>query len=74
MVFEKLQNIIASQFGIEPELVTLKSNIIEDFDADSLDIIDLVMSIEDEFEIAVPDEELEKIGTVADMVRFLEEN
>ena len=74
MVFEKVQKIICDQFGVEPGKVTLDSTILEDFQADSLDIVDLAMSIEDAFDIEVPDEELENIKTVGDIVKFIEEN
>lgn len=74
MVFEKIQKIISEQFSVDENKVTMESSIINDFDADSLDIVDLAMSIEDEFDIEVPDEELENIKTVGDIVRFIEEN
>ena len=74
MVFEKVQKIICDQFGVEPGKVTMDSTILEDFQADSLDIVDLAMSVEDAFDIEVPDEELEKIKTVGDIVKFIEEN
>ena len=74
MVFEKIQKIICAQFDVDPSRVTLESSILDDFQADSLDIVDLAMSIEDAFDIEVPDEELEKIKTVADIVKFIEEN
>ncbi|MEI6579825.1 MAG: acyl carrier protein [Eubacteriales bacterium] len=73
MVFEKVQKIICEQFGIEASEVTLESSIIDDFGADSLDIVDLAMTIEDAFDIEVPDEELENVKTVADIVKFIEE-
>lgn len=74
MVFEKVRTLICEQFGIEEDSVTMNSNIIGDFGADSLDVIDLAMSIEDEFDIEVPDDEIKKIVTVGDVVRFIEEN
>jgi acyl carrier protein len=74
MVFEKVQKIICEQFGATPEKVTMDSSILEDFEADSLDIVDLAMSLEDEFGIEVPDEELENIKTVKDIVKLIEEN
>ena len=74
MVFEKIQKIISAQFDVEPSRVTLESSILDDFQADSLDIVDLAMSIEDAFDIEVPDEELENIKTVGDIVKFIEEN
>lgn len=74
MVFEKVRVLICEQFGVEEDKVTMSSNMISDFGADSLDVIDLAMSIEDEFDIEVPDDEIKKIVTVGDIVRFIEEN
>lgn len=74
MVFEKVQKIICEQFGVDASKVTMDSAIMEDFQADSLDIVDLAMSIEDAFDIEVPDEELENIKTVGDIVKLIEEN
>lgn len=73
-VFEKLQKIIAEQLEININDITLDSSIVDDLGADSLDIVDLVMSTEDEFEIEVPDEALEKIVTVDDMVKYIEDH
>lgn len=73
-VFEKLQEIIAEQLEIDPEEIDYESNIIDDLGADSLDIVDLVMSVEDEFGIEVPDEALEAVSTVEDMVKYIEDH
>ena len=73
-VFEKLQAIIADQLEIDVDDITYASEIIEDLGADSLDIVDLVMSVEDEFGIEVPDEALESISTVEDMVKYIEDH
>ena len=73
-VFEKLQEIIADQLEIDASEIDYESNIIDDLGADSLDIVDLVMSVEDEFGIEVPDEALENISTIEDMVKYIEEN
>ena len=73
-VFEKLQEIIAEQLEIDSEEIDYASNIIDDLGADSLDIVDLVMSVEDEFGIEVPDEALENMSTVEDMVKFIEDH
>ena len=59
-VFERLQKILAEQFEIDEDDITLNSDIVDDLGADSLDLVDLVMSIEDEFEIEVPDEAIEE--------------
>ena len=74
MVFERVREIICSQLDLEEDRVTLDSNILDDFDADSLDVVDLVMSLEDEFAIEVPDEQVESFHTVGYVVRYIEEN
>lgn len=74
MVFEKIKAILCEQLDLEEEKVTMESDIVEDFEADSLDVVDLVMSIEDEFGVEVPDEEIENFKTVGDVVRYIEEN
>ena len=74
MVFEKLKDIICEQLEVDAENVTMESNIMDDFDADSLDLVDIVMSVEDEFEVEVPEDAVEKMKTVGDVVKFIEEN
>ena len=74
MVFEKVKEILCDQLDLEEDKVTMDSDIVEDFEADSLDVVDLVMSLEDEFGIEIPDEEIENIKTVGDVVRYIEEN
>ncbi|MDE6124786.1 MAG: acyl carrier protein [Eubacterium sp.] len=75
MIFEKVKEILAEQLDIENESsITMDSLLIEDLGADSLDSIDIVMSIEDEFKIEVPDEVIENINSVADIVNFIENN
>ena len=74
MVFEKLREIISEQLEISEELITMESNLMEDFDADSLDLVDLVMSVEDEFGVEVPEEAVENLKTVGDVVKFIEDN
>ena len=74
MVFEKLKEIISEQLEVNAEDITLESNIMDDFDADSLDLVDIVMSVEDEFEVEVPEDAVEKMKTVGDVVKFIEEN
>ncbi len=72
MVFEKVREIICDQFDIDPDEVTLDSSIVDDFGADSLDVVDMVMSLEDEFDKEIPDEELDSIKTVGDIVSYIE--
>lgn len=74
MVFEKVREILCEQLDLEEDEVTMTSDIADDLGADSLDMVDLVMSIEDEFELDVADEEIEGIKTVGDIVRYIEEN
>ena len=74
MVFEKVRDILCDQLDLEQDEVTMTSNIVENLGADSLDMVDLVMSIEDEFELEVADEDVEGIKTVGDIVRYIEEN
>ncbi len=72
MVFEKVRDIIAEQFDVETDEVTAESNIVDDFGADSLDVVDLISSVEDEFDVQIPDEKVEGIKTVGDIVAFIE--
>ena len=72
MVFEKLQGIIVEVLGVEKEEVTLEANLNDDLGADSLDAVELVMAIEDEFEIKVSDEVAQKLQTVQQIVDFIQ--
>lgn len=73
-VFERIRTLLAEQLDIEEDKITMDSNIMNDFEADSLDIVDMVMSLEDEFGVEIPDEEVENLQTVGDVVRYVEEN
>ncbi len=72
MIFEKIRAILAEQLDVAEDEITMESNIAEDLGADSLDVVDLIMSIEDEFDIEVPDTEVENIKTVGDVVNYIE--
>ena len=74
MIFEKIRAIICDQLELEEDAVTLDSVLLEDLGADSLDLVDLVMTFEDEFDMEIPDEEIENIKTVGDIVKFIEDN
>ena len=74
MVFDKVKKIIVDQLDVEEEKVTAEASITEDLGADSLDVVDLVMSIEEEFDIEIPDEAVENIKTVGDIVSYIESN
>ena len=73
MVFEKVRAIVVEQLDVEEDIVTVESSIIDDLNADSLDIVDMVMTSEEEFDIEVPDEEIENMKTIGDIVKFVEE-
>lgn len=68
----KIKDIIVEQLGVDPEKVKLEASFIDDLGADSLDIVELVMAMEEEFDLEIPDEEAEKLRTVGDVVSFLE--
>ncbi|EWM53270.1 MULTISPECIES: acyl carrier protein [Ruminococcus] len=74
MIFEKLKDIIAEQLSVEADEVNMDSNIQDDLGADSLDVVDLITTIEDEFDISIPDEAVEEIKTVGDIVNYIEKN
>ena len=73
MVFEKVKSIIVDQLDVEEDKVTMDANIQEDLGADSLDVVDLVMSFEEEFDIEIPDDQVENIKTVGDVVKYIED-
>ena len=74
MVLEKIKVILAEQFDVEEDSLQNDTDLQDDLGADSLDVVDLLMSIEDEFEIEIPDEEIENIRTVGDLVNYIEAN
>lgn len=74
MVLEKVKAILSEQFDVEEDSITADTNIADDLGADSLDVVDLLMSIEDEFEIEIPDEEVDNIKTVGELVKYIEDN
>lgn len=71
-VFERVRGRVAQQLGVEEETIAAESSFVEDLGADSLDVVELVMALEDEFKIEIPDEQAEKIVTVGDAVKFIE--
>ena len=73
MEFEKLQQIIAEVLNIEPDEITMNTTFVDDLGADSLDIVDLVMNLEDEFDTEIPDEAIEGMKTVGDVVKYIED-
>ena len=74
MVLEKVKAILSSQFDVEDDSITPETNIADDLNADSLDVVDLLMSLEDEFDVEIPDEQAEHIRTVGELVSYIEEN
>lgn len=73
-MFEKVREIICDQLELDEEEVTMDSILLEDLGADSIDLADLVMTFEDEFNIEISDEALENIKTVSDIVKYVEEH
>lgn len=71
--FDKIKAIIVDQLGVDEADVTLDASFVDDLGADSLDIVELVMALEEEFGLEIPDEEAEKIRTVGDAVNFIQD-
>ena len=73
MTFDKIKDIIVEQLSVDEADVTADTHLMKDLEADSLDAVEIIMAIEDEFEIEVPDEDAEKFQSVADIVKYVEE-
>ena len=73
-VEQKVKEIIVEQLGVDPEQVTQEASFVEDLGADSLDTVELVMALEEEFDLEIPDEDAEKIITVGDAIDYIEKN
>ena len=73
-VFERIRDYLADQFDVDGEKITPESDIINDFGADSLDVIDMITTLSDEFGVEIPDEEIENFHTVGDVVSYVEEH
>lgn len=74
MVFEKMKKILAEQLDTDIDSITLETDIQDDLGADSLDVVEMLMSIEDEFEIEIPDEKIEGLKTVGQVVDYIQKN
>ena len=74
MVFEQLRSIICEQLELQPSQITMESSMADELGADSLDLVDIIMSIEDEFDVDIPDEEVEKLRCVGDLVHYIEDH
>ncbi len=73
-VFEKVKTIIVDQLGVSEATVTMDASFIDDLGADSLDIVELVMALEEEFDMEIPDTDAEKVVTVSDVVEYIKEH
>lgn len=74
MEFEQVRAIVVDQLGAEEADVTMEASFVDDLGADSLDVVELIMALEEEFDIEIPDEDAEKISTVGDAVAYIKEN
>ena len=70
-IFEKVKEITVDQLGVSEDAVTMEASFIDDLEADSLDIVELMMALEEEFDIEIPDEDAEKLKTVGDAVSYI---
>jgi len=73
MSFEKIKSIIVEQLGADDSAITMETSLMKDLEADSLDAVEIMMAIEDEFDIEIPDEDAEKFQSVGDIVRYVDE-
>ncbi|HHV93149.1 MAG TPA: acyl carrier protein [Firmicutes bacterium] len=72
-VLERVKEIVVEQLGVDPDEVTNDASFVDDLGADSLDLVELVMALEEEFDLEIPDEDAEKITTVGDAVRYIKD-
>jgi len=72
-VMRRLKALVAERLGVDESMITREASFVEDLNADSLDLVELIMSLEEEFDIEIPDEAAEKIKTVGDAMDYLEE-
>ncbi|MGI6737006.1 MAG: acyl carrier protein [Anaerovoracaceae bacterium] len=73
MTFDKIKDIIVEQLGVEPDDVKMDTHLMKDLEADSLDAVEIIMAIEEEYGIEIPDEEAEKFQKVSDIVNYVDE-
>jgi acyl carrier protein len=73
-IFDKIKEIVVEQLGVDDEEVTEKASFVDDLGADSLDIVELIMALEEEFDMEIPDEDAEKISTVGDAIKYIKEH
>ncbi len=74
MIVDKIKSILAEQLDVDAEELTLETDIARDLNADSLDVVEILMSLEDEFSVEIPDEEIENIKTIGDLAEYIENN
>lgn len=72
MAFEKIKRIIAEQLNVNEDIIQIETHLMKDLEADSLDAVEIIMAIEDEFDIEIPDEDAEQFQTVSDLVNYVE--
>jgi len=73
-IIDKVKSIIVEQLGVEEEEVKMEASFVDDLGADSLDIVELVMALEEDFDLEIPDEDAEKIGTVGEAVKYIQDH
>ncbi len=73
MTFERVRDIIVEQLGVDESMVTMDTNLMKDLEVDSLDAVEIIMAIEEEFDLEIPDEEAEKFQLVGDLVKYVDE-
>lgn len=71
MVFEKIKKYLSSQMGIDESLITMDATFVEDLNIDSLDLVELILTLEEEFGIVIPEEDAEELSTVGDVVNYV---
>ena len=71
MILDRIKDIIADKLSVDVDEINIESSFVDDLGADSLDIVELVMALEDEFDIEIPDEDAEKIASVSDVVEYI---
>ena len=74
MTFEKVREIIVEQLSVDESMVTMDTNLMKDLEADSLDAVEIIMAIEEEFDLEIPDEEAETFKMVGDLVKYVDNN
>ena len=74
MVFDKVKELIVEKLEVEPEKITMETNILKDLEADSLDAVEVILALEEEYGVEIPDEEADNLMTVGDLVKYIEDH